>query len=668
MEKLSVQERLSLAAKGKSKAKRKAKRAVTPSLASDTNSESQETEGTQLAALKSNESNTCLTESSLPPQDSIPEKADNSMISRYFSNLLEINEEDISSITTEELLTKTYPLILRLEKSVGSLTEALNESKSASNSDSSLIKLIKEKDAQIEELMKEGEALSKRELQLSDTIKKLNKTVSRLTSDINIKSDDIKEFKEQLDVLKSTNKSLQVLLKDNEKRIESLEKENGSLKSAYEQLVTNEYEKVKHKSKELLEENEKLLEKIEALKHEEGLKQKNFDVKYKALQDTSKEEVNRLEIRLEQLRIDLENTGDRFDQKAISSDDQNDAYDKLMAQYRSTQHELSQTNENWASIEYALNEQCSSLKTSIDEVQTENDKLISKLKELEKSYKDLTERFNCIQENNSKLETELAETTILLTQSNEKLSNLTEDYDLLQKLHEIQKRQLEKAVSTQHVNSESSRESEKKFPIVDDYVDPLTISKEDQINKWNIGSNKLGDLMETNSGDENIEDFSFDRDEEIPEDAADLERLNRRSSGISMTLSASNTKPTTTRGSQSNNTNVQIVNRLGAEVRRLETELSSLRDACKKLSEDKEAANAEISRLLETVDQLEEVRSQSEILQKESEDLHKKQSTILQLLGEKTERVEELENDVQDLKDLMHTQVQQIVQLQDQIR
>lgn len=86
------------------------------------------------------------------------------------------------------------------------------------------------------------------------------------------------------------------------------------------------------------------------------------------------------------------------------------------------------------------------------------------------------------------------------------------------------------------------------------------------------------------------------------------------------------------------------------------------------LLKEKTKANDEILRLLEENDKFNEVNKQKDDLLKRVEQMQSKLETSLQLLGEKTEQVEELENDVSDLKEMMHQQVQQMVEMQGKMR
>ena len=73
-------------------------------------------------------------------------------------------------------------------------------------------------------------------------------------------------------------------------------------------------------------------------------------------------------------------------------------------------------------------------------------------------------------------------------------------------------------------------------------------------------------------------------------------------------------------------------------------------------------------KLIDKNNGLSSIKLEKEELEKQVRDLQEKLDTSLQILGEKTERVEELQNDVLDLKDMLHEQVKQMVDLQERLR
>ncbi|KAI4660682.1 uncharacterized protein J4E78_005387 [Alternaria triticimaculans] len=95
---------------------------------------------------------------------------------------------------------------------------------------------------------------------------------------------------------------------------------------------------------------------------------------------------------------------------------------------------------------------------------------------------------------------------------------------------------------------------------------------------------------------------------------------------------------------------VQLVERMSAAVRRLESEKATHKEELSRLTAQRDEAREEVVKLMREVD---ETRKQGEKvgdLEKRLGEMENREMTALEMLGEKTERVEELEGDVRDLK------------------
>lgn len=95
---------------------------------------------------------------------------------------------------------------------------------------------------------------------------------------------------------------------------------------------------------------------------------------------------------------------------------------------------------------------------------------------------------------------------------------------------------------------------------------------------------------------------------------------------------------------------VQLVERMSAAVRRLESEKATSKEEMARLMAQRDEAREEVVALMR---EIEEKRGQDvrvEKLEKEMSEMHGRYQTTLEMLGEKSEKVEELEGDVADLK------------------
>lgn len=663
MEKLSVQERLSLAAKTKSKKKYKKQSPCKDNLDSPTASPIPPS----ISEIYSPENtpDVSISKEAAPTESGSGENDESEALS-FFYKLLG-NDYDFTDVNPSDLLKDLFPIVFKLHQDVENLNGSITKLKSnTSTSDSSLIKLLKQKDLKIDELLKEGETLSKKELHLSDKIKSLNKTIRDLTSDLNIHKDDLQECHTQVDVLQKTNQSLEHSLLEAEKSLKTTHFREDEKEEKYKELLSD-YESLKNQNSTLEVRNNELLKKIEELEQVKEFLQHQFDIKYKALQETSQEEMTRLESKLEQLRISIE-TGPENDYGDNRTGEFREDYEKVLSQYHATQNELKETNENWKSIEYALNEKIFMLESSLDELHKKNDEISGELHAVRDFRDKLLSASEATNNIRSQLEQELLESKNALSHTNEQLDSLREDYDLAEKQNEILRKQLAGALNTQDKIPHRGSEVDPKLQYSEISGNMMPPVEEPTDSLWNGPVSKLHDEISTHDANISAPEFCFEPDEDIPEEAADLELSKRRSSAFSLNLNSSYTRPNTGQASAINNTNVQMVSKLASEIRRLEMELSSVKEASGRLSREKDEANAEISRLLQISDDAQGVLDEKNSLESQVADLTKKQDALLQLLGEKSERVEELENDVDDLKDMMRSQFQQIVQLQEQVR
>lgn len=97
---------------------------------------------------------------------------------------------------------------------------------------------------------------------------------------------------------------------------------------------------------------------------------------------------------------------------------------------------------------------------------------------------------------------------------------------------------------------------------------------------------------------------------------------------------------------------VQLVERMSAAVRRLESERAASRDELARLSQQRDDARDQVVSLMRETEGKRKADERIEVLQRENQVIQERYSTTLEMLGEKSERVEELKADVADLKQM----------------
>ena len=97
---------------------------------------------------------------------------------------------------------------------------------------------------------------------------------------------------------------------------------------------------------------------------------------------------------------------------------------------------------------------------------------------------------------------------------------------------------------------------------------------------------------------------------------------------------------------------VQLVERMSAAVRRLESEKASSKDELARLSQQRDEAREQVVMLMREAEEKRKVDERVQLLEKENQAVQERYMTTLEMLGEKSEKVEELKADVTDLKQM----------------
>lgn len=99
---------------------------------------------------------------------------------------------------------------------------------------------------------------------------------------------------------------------------------------------------------------------------------------------------------------------------------------------------------------------------------------------------------------------------------------------------------------------------------------------------------------------------------------------------------------------------VQLVERMSAAVRRLESEKAAHRDELTRLGQQRDEAREQVVEMMKDVEgkSRKELEARLQAAEKDLQEVKERYLTTLEMLGEKSERVEELKADVVDLKDM----------------
>ncbi|KAI9749937.1 MAG: hypothetical protein M4579_006672 [Chaenotheca gracillima] len=107
---------------------------------------------------------------------------------------------------------------------------------------------------------------------------------------------------------------------------------------------------------------------------------------------------------------------------------------------------------------------------------------------------------------------------------------------------------------------------------------------------------------------------------------------------------------------------VQLVERMSAAVRRLESEKASSKDELSRLSAQRDEARTEVVTLMREIEEKRAADERVAALEREITQMNQRYQTTLEMLGEKSEMVEELKADVADVKKIYRELVDSTMQ------
>lgn len=107
---------------------------------------------------------------------------------------------------------------------------------------------------------------------------------------------------------------------------------------------------------------------------------------------------------------------------------------------------------------------------------------------------------------------------------------------------------------------------------------------------------------------------------------------------------------------------VQLVERMSSAVRRLESEKVATKEDLARLSAQRDEARAEIVVLMREIEAKRLADSKIAELEEEIKDINSRYQTTLEMLGEKSELVDELRSDIEDIKAMYRELVERTVE------
>ena len=622
-------------------------------------------------------------------------------------NSLQSQHEEAERMWKEELQTYTERIDAMQAKLLYLTKEAFANAKLASSDApvGSLEKKILERDERIALLMEEGQKLSKTEFNHMNTIKRMRtqaaesqKTQKSLRAQIEKAERDkliATELARRAETATKRTEEQAASISRSEKELSAVTRERNALNATVADIKAQlaramsraEAAESKSQTDALDRERSQVAElkddlssqKIEAELRENKLRRELKDTKEslerekgvsQALETQLRGEQSVLERKLESLRSQAEEVTSTGDSQA-----------KLLRQIETLQTQYAVASENWQGIE-------SSLLTRLSSVEKERDSVVAREEDFRRKVRDAAlkaKRFEAdLEKSRDKvddLERAISEQQSETSKLIRKLQHSADEVSDLRKDFEKQLQAQEVAFS-QRLEEEKNKMREQYAAFQNMPAPSPTLPlfrKSSALDLTHFGS------LASPSSTIQSRRSSFMRGGQIPE----LGTPPRQNSLTSLPLRPSTNhsytshpfetpsihsfekepdfnSPTTTTshsGAMANGVNdlisvstvgagpsVALVERMSANVRRLESERAASKDEMTRLTSQRDEARQEVVSLMKEVEEKRGVEERVTALEKERSELEERYQTTLEMLGEKSELVEELRLDVEEVK------------------
>ncbi|XP_062978103.1 TATA element modulatory factor [Elgaria multicarinata webbii] len=599
------------------------------------------------------------------------------------SNISSLKEEFAQRIADAE---KKVQLACKERDTTKKEVKLLKEDLATRLNSNETAELLKEKDEQIKGLMEEGEKLSKQQLQNSNIIKKLRakekekenintkqskklkeleedlqhlkqvldakeevekqhrENIKQLNSVVERQEKDLTRFQVDLEDLEERNRSVQAALDSAYKELADLHKANATKDCEAQEAALSHEMKVKEELGFALEKAQE-----EARQQQEALAIQVTDLRL-ALQraeqqQARKEDYLRQEISELQQRLQEAETRNQELSQSVTS-----ATRPLLRQIENLQANLGAQTLSWEKLEKNLSDRLGDAQTALA-AQTERERAATEELLSNKIQLSSTEsQNNLLRQENSRLQAQLeGEKARLKKLENEnnryevELENLKEEYVktveegkkekmLLATQLEMEKMKVEQEKKKTIFVQETAREKERKLYIsstMETVSSTPTLSRSSSIS----GVDMAG-LQASFISQDDPHDHSFG----------------------SMSTSGNNLYDAVRMGAGSS-----IIENLQSQLKLKDGEVSHLQLEIGNLERTRSIMAEELVKLTNQNDDLEEKVKEIPKLRAQLRDLDQRYNTILQMYGEKAEEAEELRLDLEDVKNMYKTQIDELL-------
>ncbi|KAL9537491.1 hypothetical protein MBANPS3_011736 [Mucor bainieri] len=520
-----------------------------------------------------------------------------------------------------------------------------------------LKKQLLAKDEKIQGLLHEGEKLSKVELKHSTTIKKLR--LEKTETDKNVAELTKKLEKATLELSQASQKGTKQT--ENEKRLQESVKLLQDLTEQQTKHI-NKLESEKLATQKKLTETEASLKKIQNSMEEERSKAKleaeqvnaaALEKEIKAndrlhkeltkLKESAESLETKLRKEIRELQIALQTVEEQAGQRE----------DGLRQELADLQTKLQQSDNRMDDINISVDEATAPLLRQIEELQSQHALAIKTRDQAEQSMvirmqTAESERKRAL-EKDAKLQEEVKSLNERLEQAESELEELRLQVTTLEAQVEadsVVKKELEERIQVLIKEKEELNEKETKDQegLKTQYQRLMKERLAEERKQFEIKLKAASSASSTPTLDQDSDDIPVNKTKHVRTPS-----ISSRSS-----FDSSSTTPAVVSSI--------LVERLQANIRQLENQLSFYQTQLHSSSQSRDELSEEVLNMTQEMEQLRKEVKKTRQLEEQHQQLNDRYQTLLELLGEKAEQVEELKADLQDVKDMYKSQIIDLVQ------
>ncbi|KAE8355591.1 TATA element modulatory factor 1 TATA binding-domain-containing protein [Aspergillus coremiiformis] len=568
---------------------------------------------------------------------------------------------------------------------------------------------LREKDEKIALLFEEGQKLSKSEMDRRTAIKKLRQQLaenSKSQTENQRKTDKLerdlasadtrakraeaaeKRANESLASQSKTSRDLEAVTAERDALSQTVQEMQGQLARA---VARAEAAEAKAQSDALEQEKRhaaKLEGELASTKAERDESEERLKIEIRHLKSTMEQEKERarmLEVELKNEQSVLENKMEslRFRAEEASAGVASDTQAKLLRQIETLQTQYAVARENWQALEGSLLARLTNVEKERDEAARREGDLRRKIREVNLKARKADEDLENAKEVEHDLENKLEERMQELQKLEQKLKKAANDLTSAQKDF-AEQRKLCEATWTQKLEEERARWREQVVPPAiftqqQRTESPIPYSRrqsnfESICSPADLRSSRRSSMLPTMSPDlgtpmrqnsfpmstssllsppANSANFSHFAD--TPSITFEPDAFSARSGTPSAYGGALTQHPRGINDIISESTvgagpSVQLVERMSATVRRLESERAATKDELARIVNQRDEARQQVVDLMRESEEKKTADARIQELEKRFTEINERYETTLEMLGEKSEQVEELQADIADLK------------------